>query len=240
MIEPRIAVVIVTWNSALVLPGLLDSMGQGVTGTTAQVIIVDNDSADGTLELARKTDPSLLVLSTGRNAGFAAGINAGLAAADPFDAVLILNADVRLTPGCVATMYRSLGNGVGIVAPLNRNANGDVDHSLRREATIARALGLAVLGQRSGRWKRFGEEIIDDDIYTRPIDVDWASGAALMISAECARVCGPWQDRSSSTPRRRNTSCVRATADFAPATSRMPRSSTSAASRPYRQSSGVC
>jgi GT2 family glycosyltransferase len=191
---PMIAVVVVTWNSADQLPDLVRSIGPGLRGLDHQLVIVDNDSADGTVARARELAPGCRVVQTGRNAGYAAGINAGIAAADPYDAVLVLNPDIRLSPGSVEVLYRQLAGRVGITVPLIRHEDGSPARSLRRAPTVLRALGEAVLGERAGRFPRLGETVVDPQAYGRYGVTDWATGAAMLISAACARVCGPWDE----------------------------------------------
>lgn len=191
---PSVAVVVVTWNSAAVLPELLASLPAGLAGLRYQLIIADNASADDTVEVARRHAPSCTVVQTGRNAGYAAGFNAGLAAAGRYDAALVVNPDIRLTPGSVATLYAALGGDVGIAVPRIRNEDGSLARSLRREPTIARALGEAFLGQRAGRFAGLGETVVDDAAYTRPACPDWATGAIMLMSARCLSVCGPWDE----------------------------------------------
>jgi N-acetylglucosaminyl-diphospho-decaprenol L-rhamnosyltransferase len=190
----RIAVVVVTWNSARPLPGLLETLDAGLAGLRHELIIVDNASSDDTVDVATRLAPHRRIVQTGRNAGYAAGINAGVAAADPFDAVLVLNPDIRLTPGCVAALSRELGAGAGIAVPLMRHEDGSVARSLRREPTIPRAIGEALLGQRAGRFAYLGETVLDDAAYRSPGPADWATGAVMLISAECLAACGPWDE----------------------------------------------
>jgi N-acetylglucosaminyl-diphospho-decaprenol L-rhamnosyltransferase len=192
--RPKVAVVVVTWNSAEPLAGLLASLDAGLEGVAHQLVVVDNDSADDTVAVARRLVPDCRIVQTGRNAGYAAGINAGLAVAEPYDAVLVLNPDVRLSPGCVAALHRELGDGVGIAVPLIRHDDGTIARSLRREPTIGRALGDALLGARAGRVAWLGETVLDDAEYHRPTVCDWATGAVMLISAECAAACGPWDE----------------------------------------------
>ena len=191
---PRIAVVVVTWNSAAQLPDLVASIGPGLQGLQHQLIVVDNDSADDTVARASELAPGCTIVHTGRNAGYSAGINAGMAAADPYDAVLVLNPDIRLTPGCVEVLYRELGGRVGIAVPLIRHDDGTPAKSLRRTPTVLRALGEAVLGERAGRYPSLGETVVDPAAYRRRGVTDWATGAAMLISADCARACGPWDE----------------------------------------------
>jgi GT2 family glycosyltransferase len=72
--------------------------------------------------------------------------------------------------------------------------NGHLARSLRRRPTIARALGEALAGQRAGRLAPFGETVLDDDAYQRATRVDWATGAIMLMSAECLARCGPWNE----------------------------------------------
>jgi GT2 family glycosyltransferase len=189
-----IAVVVVTWNSAAQLADLVASIEPGLRGLDHQLVVVDNDSADGTVARARELAPGCTIVQTGRNAGYAAGINAGMAAADRYDAVLVLNPDIRLTAGCVEVLYRRFGPGVGITVPLIRHEDGTPARSLRREPTVMRALGEAVLGERAGRFPSLGETVVDPEAYRRDGVTDWATGAAMLISAACARACGPWDE----------------------------------------------
>lgn len=195
MNAPRIAIVIVTWNSAKVLPGLLGTVDASLGGLTGQTIVVDNDSADDSVAVAERFAPGCRIVQTGRNAGYAAAINAGLAAAEPYDAALILNPDIRLDPGSVATMYARLADdGVGIVVPRLFHGDGTLAWSLRREPTLLRAFGEAVAGRRAGRHPRLGETVLDESAYQQPTIVDWATGAVLLISAACLSTCGPWDE----------------------------------------------
>ncbi len=195
MTAPDIAVIIVTWNSARVLPGLLTTLDAGLGSLTGQTIVVDNDSADDSVAVARRVAPHCRIVQTGRNAGYAAAINAGLAAADPYDAALILNPDIRLDTRAVETMFARLSDeGVGIVVPRLYHGDGSVAWSLRREPTLLRAFGEAVAGRRAGRHPRFGETIMDEAAYRSPTTVDWATGAVMLISAACLDACGPWDE----------------------------------------------
>jgi GT2 family glycosyltransferase len=192
---PQIAVVVVTWNSGAVLRGLLATLDAGLGSLSRQVIVVDNASSDNTVAVARQSPVECRVVQTGHNAGYAAAINAGLAEADPYDAVLILNPDIRLSPGCVETMYASLADaGVGIVVPRLHLGDGSLAWSLRREPSLLRALGEAALGRRAGRRARWGETVLDEAAYTQPTTADWATGAIMLVSAACLTACGPWDE----------------------------------------------
>jgi len=94
-----LAVVIVTYNSAREIGDLLDSLPGALDGCTAEVVVVDNGSTDGTADLVAARDDCQVVRSA--NVGYAGGINRGVREAGPASAILVLNPDVRLTPHSV-------------------------------------------------------------------------------------------------------------------------------------------
>lgn len=192
----RVAVVVVTFNSAAVLPGLLESLPLGLEGLDWALVVADNDSADETVDLLHRLAPAAVVLEMGRNAGYAAGINAAVGAAGEFDAVLVLNPDVRLTPGCVPELLRVLGTtSAGICVPRLEDSRGELILSMRREPTLARAYADALLGAtRAGRIGVLGEVVSDPGRYDVVGSPDWAEGSTQLIGEDCWRACGGWDE----------------------------------------------
>lgn len=195
-----IALVVVTWNSAGVMPGLLESLPAGMAGLDWRLVVADNDSADDTVGEVLRRMPTATVVQTGRNAGYAAAINAALAqigrTVPGLRAVLVCNPDIRMQPGCGAALVAGLDElGTGITAPLLHDGHGALIRSLRRESSVSRALGEAVLGnRRSGRFPRLGELVTDPAAYRTTTVSDWAAGSLLAVSAACLAACGPWDE----------------------------------------------
>jgi N-acetylglucosaminyl-diphospho-decaprenol L-rhamnosyltransferase len=192
----HVAVVVVTFNSASLLAELFASLPDGIAPVPWSLVIVDNASSDGSVDVARQLAPTATVVKTGRNGGYAAGINAGVAAADPHTCVLVLNPDVRLRPGCVPVLLDALRvPGTGIAVPRLVDAHGVRIDNLRREPSIVRALADAVLGAGlAGRIGRLGEVVTDGRPYLDETTTDWAEGSTLLVSSECWARCGPWDE----------------------------------------------
>jgi GT2 family glycosyltransferase len=187
-ILPDIAVVIVTYNSADVIGDLLDSLPKALDGLTADVVVVDNGSSDGTAELVASLGTCRVVRSA--NVGYAGGINRGVREAAPAQAILVLNPDVRLHPGSLSPLLAALREPrVGIAAPRVLTPQGELYLSLRREPTLPRALGLT-----KTRLAVFSEFVYEPSAYTQPCTVDWALGAALLTSRECYEALGGWDE----------------------------------------------
>ena len=193
----QITVVIVTYNSADVIADLLLSLPDGFEGANcAETIIVDNASQDETLSMVVDLAPEATLIRMPRNAGYAAAINRAIHRARPSDAVLVLNADVRLRAGAVHHLVQALAdNQVGVAVPRLVDESGTTSHSLRRRPTVGRAFGEAVLGGRlAGRFSPLGEVITDSGPYETAGAVDWASGAVWLVSRRCLEAVGDWDE----------------------------------------------
>ena len=195
MTVPRIAICVVTYQSAALIADLVASLPSGAAGTEWVLVVADNASSDGTVAEVRRHAPDAIVVETGANLGYAAGVNAAVAAAGDRDAFLVLNADVRLEPDCAATLYRALSPTVGVAVPRLIDARGDVIWSMRREPTLLRAWADALLGaERAGRHPRLGEIVTSPQLYDAACDTDWAEGSTQLLSAACVSACGPWDE----------------------------------------------
>lgn len=191
-----LGVVVVTYDSAAHLDRLLAGLRREAAGTAVRVVVVDNGSSDGTPERARAHDDVLTVSGHG-NLGYAGGINVGLAHLEDVDAVLVLNADLVVEVGAVAALLARLDRPqAGVVLPLLLHDDGTVAPSLRREPTVSRSLGDAVLGRHLGdRPGWLSETVRDPMAYAWPHPVDWGTGAAMLVRAETARAVGAWDER---------------------------------------------
>lgn len=192
-----VAVVVVTHNSELVVGDLVSSLDSGLRGLDWCLVVVDNASVDDTVATVRRIAPGATVVESDHNGGYAAGINTGAAVAKGATAYLVLNPDVRLTTGCVASLLRALRLvNTGIAVPKLLDRHGDLIESQRREPTIMRALGDAILGaRRAGRHDRLGEVVSIATRYDTPQTIDWAEGSTLLIDSTCLEQCGPWDER---------------------------------------------
>ncbi|MDI7860733.1 glycosyltransferase family 2 protein [Rhizobiaceae bacterium n13] len=191
-----LSVVIVTYNSASALPALLDSLPTGLKGINRfEVFIVDNDSQDGSAELAEAHALGPTVIRMGRNAGYAAGINAAAALAQPGSHLLILNPDLRLYPDAARPLLEHLAApSVGVVVPLNYKEDGSIDPTLRREPSMLTAWADAVLGGTLAARLGWSEIVGEANRYHRSGPVEWASGSALLVSAKVRRAVGAWDE----------------------------------------------
>ncbi len=95
-----VSVVIINWNTRDILRNCLVSVFEQTQGIAVEVIVVDNASHDGSVEMVQEEFPRVALITNEENRGFAAGNNQGLAAAQG-RYVLLLNSDTIVLDGAV-------------------------------------------------------------------------------------------------------------------------------------------
>ena len=110
-------VVTVTWNSQSVIGSFLECLNAAMGEVAWQLIVADNDSHDSTLEITREVMSNARVVQLGRNAGYAAGINAAIEVAQRGTNVLVANPDVRLDAGAGQHLVESLRGARALGSP---------------------------------------------------------------------------------------------------------------------------
>ncbi|GAB3604656.1 hypothetical protein GCM10027413_00650 [Conyzicola nivalis] len=193
----EVTVVIVTFNSLGRIDPLLASLRGELGDQSMRVIVADNGSDDDIVGYLGTNHPDVVALPTGGNLGYAAAINIALRELGPTRAVLVLNPDTVVQRASVSRLLATLDTpGCGAVVPRLNNEDGTLYTSLRREPTLLTAIGDALLGARlRARPGRLSETVFDAGSYARPHDIDWATGAALMIDIAVVRRVGPWDER---------------------------------------------
>ncbi len=193
----EVAVVIVTFNSADEIDDLISSLRAEADSTSLRVIVADNSSSDSTLaELALHED--VVVVSTGGNLGYAGGLNAAIEHAGGHDAILVLNPDLRVEPGSIGTLLRTMRATptAGVIAPRILDDHGRTAMSLFNEPTAVRGWADAFLGP---IWKSrpaaLSEWIRSPDEYEKARSVGWVTGAAMLIPRAVAEQVGEWDER---------------------------------------------
>lgn len=175
-----VAVVVVAHNSAADLPDCLASVrAEGA----AELVVVDNDSADGSAGVAAGYGARVVV--NAENQGFAAAVNAGVAASAA-PVVLLLNPDAVLHAGALDAVARRLGSdvGVGAIGPRVEHPDGTLQASCRSFPSIGVGAVHGFLGLFWSDNPVSRRYTMADWDHTTERDVDWVSGCAMAISRE--------------------------------------------------------
>lgn len=192
----RLAVIIVAYNSASALSGLLDSIQEHRTEVAhLDVYVIDNDSRDDSVTIAQAHPVGAFVVPTFHNGGYAAGINIGAALAGPHAHLLILNPDTRLQPGTLRLLLtHAIKQRVGVAVPKLLQEDGTYAPSIRREPSLVTGWSDALVGTAIAARMGLGEIVANKDLYAKGGEIEWASGAALLISATARQTVGDWDE----------------------------------------------
>jgi N-acetylglucosaminyl-diphospho-decaprenol L-rhamnosyltransferase len=175
------AAVVVNYESGHALTRCVDDLA---SEGTDELVVVDNGSLDGSLDELRRRWPTVEVLVPGRNLGYGAAANRGVAATT-LPSVLVCNPDLEFRPGAIEAMAGVLADdpNCALVGPLIRNREGERYPSARQFPSLTDAAGHAALGMfRPGnRFTRSYQKADLDTANGRPVTVDWVSGACFLV-----------------------------------------------------------
>lgn len=182
-----LSVVIVSWNVRGYLAACLASIPLGLAGSdvSAEILVVDSASHDGTLDMLRERYPHVRVLPQTDNIGFTRGNNVGLAAATG-RFLMLLNPDTEVMGGALAQMvaYLDANPSVGIVGPHTLNSDGSHQSTRRRFPTLLTAVFESTWLQSMAPRRILDRYYVRDVPDDATADVDWVQGSALMMRRE--------------------------------------------------------
>ncbi|MBC7223885.1 MAG: glycosyltransferase family 2 protein [Anaerolineae bacterium] len=200
-----LSIIIVNWNVRDLLARCLGSIQEEAeciqghllslasSPYTCEVIVVDNASSDGSVEMVRSAFPWARLVVNSDNLGFTRANNQGMAMATG-RYLLLLNPDTEVRPGALHAMLQWMDRNpsVGGLGPLVRYPDGSVQPTRRRFPTLATAfLESTFLQQwfpRNAVARRYYLADRPDDVEQR---VDWVVGACLLLRGEAVRQVGP-------------------------------------------------
>ena len=188
---PRVAVVIPNWNGADDLRACLASL-EAQQGVELEIMVVDNGSTDGSIELIRAEEVSHIPLA--RNIGFAGAVNRGVAATGS-PLVLVLNADTVLESDAVASLAGGLESdpGLGGVQPrilsLIRGETRDREDPDVPIYSLGQRLTADGRAFEAGMGRRQGERMHEDS------EIFGACGAAALLRRSLFEEMGGFDER---------------------------------------------
>src|SRR2546426_3702472 len=123
--RPGIAVVVVTHDTREHTVALLECLAADPASAGWELIVIDNDSSDGTERTVRERYPFVRLVRNGPQRGYAAALNQAIAASTAL-CIVAVNPDTRVPAGALERLRSVLESDekVGAVAPLVRLSDG--------------------------------------------------------------------------------------------------------------------
>lgn len=191
-----LAIVIVSTNEADWLEPCLRTVFASAGDARLDVVVVDNESSDGTRELVERQFPLARVVDA-VNRGFAHANNRGVVTCDA-RYVLFLNPDTEIVTGTFGDLVAAMDRRpeVGLAGVKQITGNGELWPTIRYFPGPVRALGEALASERWPRRPKWaGERELDMPVYEREVVCDWTSGSFMLARTEALLSAGLLDER---------------------------------------------
>ena len=192
-----VSIIIVSWNTRDILRDCLESVYKQSENIEFEVIVVDNDSADGSAETVKKDFPQVILVENSENRGFAAANNQGMAvAAGRY--FLLLNSDTIILDNAISKVVSFADNHLEAAVVGCRVLNPDKTLQptcFMFPSLLNMILSSTYLYKLFPRSKFFGRESMTwwnrDD--TREVDV--VTGCFMLVRREAIEQVGLMDER---------------------------------------------
>jgi len=180
----RVSVIIVSYNVKEFLQQCILSLKTALEKYEHELIVIDNDSVDGTVNIIRQKFTDVILIENRTNVGFAAACNQGLAISRG-DLILLLNPDTMIQEDTIRIMadFFDKHPEAGAAGCKILNADGSLQLACRRTfptpaVALPKLLGLSRLFPKVRAFSRYNMTYLDPNILT---EVDAVSGSFLMF-----------------------------------------------------------
>jgi N-acetylglucosaminyl-diphospho-decaprenol L-rhamnosyltransferase len=192
-----VSVVLVSFRTPTLLVACLQELRR--EASVREVIVVDNASGDESADVVERAFPEVRLIRNPVNIGFAQAVNQALGLCEG-QYILLLNPDVVLEETALSQLVALLASdpAIGAAGPAIRHITGRLRVlSGGRQPTLWRMFTHATLLSRFSRRVPLLEGLnllsgIHDD---RPRDVEWLTGACLMLRRDALDSVGPLSER---------------------------------------------
>lgn len=181
-----LSITICSWNTRDDLRACLASLRAAQGEGKFEVIVVDNNSEDGSAEMVAEEFPEMRLIRSRVNLGFTGGHNLAMDHRVGRDAAL-LNSDTIVHPGAIGKIIQYLADHpeIGLLGPKLLNPDGSLQYSCRTFPNpVAAAFRNTILGRVFPKNKFTRDYLMSDWNHNEPREVDWLSGAALFARGD--------------------------------------------------------
>lgn len=181
--EPRVVIILVNWNGRQITLDCLASL-RVIAYPNHCTLVVDNASADGSVEAIRSAFPEVEVLALQENRRFAGGMNAGIrhALSDKADMILLMNNDTVVDRGFLGPMVDQLRSNpsTGMVVP----------KIYYHDPPDRIWFAGGVISFWTGTMRHIGIREVDAGQYDAPGPTDYATGCCILTTRELVERIG--------------------------------------------------
>lgn len=182
----ELTVGLITWNAKDMLRDVLDSLKEGMEGVDGEIVLIDNHSTDGSVEMVKKDYPDVVLVENAENRGVARARNQILAPARG-RYIVFVDVDALVHPGSMRKLVDAMDArpDAGIGGPKLVYRDGTLQLSCRPFPNILRIVFEGTFLRRFFRKTALVRNYtMEDWDHNDTRSVDWMYGACLIIRRE--------------------------------------------------------
>lgn len=192
-----ISVIIVSFNTEDLLKRCLTTLYAVSDHLDIEVIVVDNNSSDGSAAMVASSFPGVVLIKNGVNLGFAAANNQAWKRASG-DYILLLNPDAFVTEGAIenAVEFMQTHPGCGICGGRLVKPDGQPDPSARRfPGFFGKLMNISGLHARFPESRFFSGHEFGHINHDKVMKVDWIPGTFTLYRRSMLEQTGLFDER---------------------------------------------
>jgi len=185
--KPKFTIAVLNYNGADLLESYLPMIEYSSSDYEFDILLIDNKSDDLSVDFVKEWYPEIKINELTKNYGYAQGYNVGLADVDS-EYTVIINSDVLVTENWLDPLLEKLDSDktIGVIQPKIKSLEN------KDSFEYAGAAGgfLDMWSYPFCRGRIFHTLEIDENQYDQPIEIFWASGAAMVIRTQLFKDIG--------------------------------------------------
>lgn len=193
----KISIIIVSFNTSDILRQCLEALFRNPGSHELEVFVVDNNSADDSADMVRKSFHQVHLIENHENRGFAAANNQAYKIATG-DYIILLNPDAFVKAGAINNVVSFMEShpDCGICGARLVNLDGKLDPSARRfPNSLYKLFTLSGLSDKYSSSKIFGRGDFKYFDHNSVMEVDWVPGTFTVYRSEMLKETGFFDER---------------------------------------------
>jgi len=186
-----LSIAIINWNTKDLLERCLSSIYRDSSSFDRELIVVDNGSSDGSLEMIKNKFSQVRLVENPTNLGYSRAANQAIASSRG-RYILLLNSDTEIFPGALDSLCEFMESSpeVGATGPMLLNPDGSLQYSCRNFPSFGAATMHAFLGLISPENPYSKAYKLAEWNHNSQREVDWVSGAAIFLRRQALEEIG--------------------------------------------------
>jgi GT2 family glycosyltransferase len=197
----KLSVIIINYKTASLLRQCIKSIQKNKPQKyDCEIIVVDNDSNDGSVEMIEDDFySSVKLIANDKNLGFPKAVNQGVRRARESQYILLLNPDITVLPKSLDQMidFMEENKSIAVLGPRLINPNGSIQNSCFNHYTSPRIVlyRRTIFGKSEKAKKEINKFLMADWNHKEGREVAWILGSCMLIRKEAIGQTGLMDER---------------------------------------------